>query len=115
MNTRSAPINAWFWFAENSVKFKVVIGAKNGELSKLAAVADINNTPATLALFLYEFILTPFLSRALLLEKLERSHMLLISSESRTGFKLASVLTKELLVFIGRLVMFPLHDRSWLR
>jgi hypothetical protein len=53
MNTRSAPINAWFWFAENSVKFKVLIGAKNGELSKLAAVANINNTPAT---FLYEFI-----------------------------------------------------------
>jgi hypothetical protein len=60
MNTRSAPINAWFWFAENSVKFKVLIGAKNGELSKLAAVANINNTPATFALFLYEFI--PFSS-----------------------------------------------------
>jgi hypothetical protein len=60
MNARSAPINAWFWFAENSLKFKVVIGAKNCEPSKLAAVADNNNTPATLALFLYEFILTPF-------------------------------------------------------
>jgi hypothetical protein len=60
MNTRSAPINAWFGFAENSVKFKVLIGAKNGELDKLATSASINNTPATFALFLYEFILTPF-------------------------------------------------------
>jgi hypothetical protein len=61
MNTRSAPINAWVvWFAENSVKFKVLIGAKNCELDKLAISASINNTPATIALFLYEFILTPF-------------------------------------------------------
>jgi hypothetical protein len=60
MNTRSAPIDAWFGFAENSVKFKVLIGAKNCELDKLATSASMNNTPATIALFLYEFI--PFSS-----------------------------------------------------
>jgi hypothetical protein len=38
-------------------------GAKNGVLSKAAAVAMMNNIPAIIAVFLYVFILTSVLFR----------------------------------------------------
>ena len=66
MKTSSTPVATWPWWAAASPREpESVTGARNGPLSRLAAVATMNSTPATTAFTLEESAELPALDKLL--------------------------------------------------